>query len=358
MSEPRKRTKATPRRAKLSDQSVARASPRDAAAATAASSINQERPSLGALTGDQLNELNSQLRPALDRALHFDAQWSVWSARGDYVAALATGLAAAVCRSAVEVVRGARSRVREVALLMEDIDRPLASNDCVEDGDGDETSAEALDRLVTDIVGQHAETVTPLAKAVHRLGDKSIEERAKRIRACSEWSNPNGILCNHPPSACVELFCTLLVSPVVYMDGRDEIMAIARFRGEASAFRARIKAFEAESQARTKEVDAAFPFNLPGLSYEQTDQFRDWLDAVCAGDLRMRHGKKDSERVYTIRDIAEHFRCFLEIPRTTAREAFKVEPWSTGLAALARAALNYKVSTEDVRGALKNWGSD
>jgi hypothetical protein len=61
------------------------------------------RPALAELSGDEFNDLNSTLEPALDRARQFDALWSVHTDRGDVVAALAAGIAAAGCRSRIVV---------------------------------------------------------------------------------------------------------------------------------------------------------------------------------------------------------------------------------------------------------------
>ena len=358
MNKPNKPAMTRPRPAKTADQAatVAAEDPTEVAESPSPGT----RPSLGALSAEELNDLNSRLATALQREAEFDALWSAWSNNGDYVAATAAGLAAAACRGAVKEIHSAWFRMRQMAVAIEDIDRPLASTGAVDDLDESETNVQALDRLVAEFEDTDAETLASVQRTWRRLADWSLRERVKRIRRCSEWSNPTGILYNHPPSGCVALFRALLVSPPVYMEVRDDLAEIAGLRKEAITFRERIEAHEKKlrEQAEGKRMQAPQRFTLSGLTHEESEQFHDLLDSICAGDVRTRHGNKDSERISTVRLIAEHFRGFLDLSRTAAAELFKVEPWSTGIAALARASLGYKVTSEDVRGALKNWPSD
>ncbi len=318
------------------------------------------RPGFGGLSVVELNDLNRRLAPALRRASHCDALWSVWSNDGDYVAAAAAGIAAAACRAAVKKIHTAWFAIRQTMLEVEGIDRPLVPSGLVDYVRKGETSAQALDRLVAEIEETDVEALATAHKTLRTLRDRSVRERVRRIRACSEWSNPNGILHNHPPEACVILFRRLLVSPPVYMEVRGDLAKITIFRRETIAFREKVEAHEKDLREGTNAegVTAHQRPTLSGLTREESEQFHDLLDSICAGDIRTRHGKKDSERIATVRLIAEHFRSFLNLSRTAATDLFGVEPWSTGIAELAHAALYFQVTSEEVRGALKNWASD
>lgn len=311
-------------------------------------------------SAEELNDLNSKLAPALTRGDEFDALWSVWSERGDYVAATATSLAAAACRAAVDKIHAAWFMIRQMKLAIEDVDRPLVSTGTVDSLREGQTTAQALDRLVAEIAETDAETLASVERTFLQVGDRSVHERVKRLRGCSEWSNPKGILYNHPPSGCLALFHALLVSPPVYMEVRADLANIARFRREAIKFKETLEAHQKELQKHTDvgHVEAPQRATLSGLTLEESEQFRDLLDSICAGDVKTRHGNKDADRISTVRLIAEHFRMHSNLSRTVAAGWFKTEPWSTGFAVLACAALGYKVSTEEVRGALKNWASD
>lgn len=318
------------------------------------------RPSLGALSSDEQDDLNSKLAPALRKASHFDALWSAWGESDDYVAATAAGIAAAAARAAVQNIHAAWFAIRRATLEIEGIDHPLpppASVDYVREG---ETRDEALDRLATEIKESDAETLASLQETLRRWRGETVDERVNRIRRCPEWSNPRGILHNHPLSACVVLFRALVVSPPVYMDVRGELSRFVGFRRNAIEFRQKVETLEQDLRADWDglNVEDRRRLTFPGLTPAESEQFRDSLDAICAGDVRTRHGKDDADRVSTVRLIAEHFRCFLDLSRTAAAEKFGAAPWSSGIAALARAALGYNVGTDEVRGALKNWASD
>lgn|GEM_PF-3153866 len=152
------------------------------------------------------------------------------------------------------------------------------------------------------------------------------------------------------------LFRKLLVSPPVYMDVKSDLANLAIFRREAMAFREKVEAHEKELRdgVDTRRVEAPRRPALSGLTHEESEQFRNLLDSICAGDVRTRHGKQRAERIATIRLIAEHFRTLVNLSWTAATDLFKVEPWSTGIAELAHAATDYHVTVDDVRGAFKN----
>lgn len=314
------------------------------------------RPALAELTGDEFNDLNTALEPASERARHFAALWSEFSGRGDFVAALAAGLAAAACRSAVDGLHASWFMARKMYLAIGDFDEPPIVGFPFGQNDANETTAQVLDKLVADIAESDKETLKELVQALPRFGQRSIGERLRQLRECYEWSNPNGILHDHPASACEALFRALLVSPVVHAEVQDDLMEVRTLRREARRFRDKIRAFDEHMQSSAGGSDTG-QF-LPKFSPDECERFRDSLDSLCAGDVRTRHKHEHSDRVAIVRVIADHFRRFLNLTREKAAAAFRVEPWSTGIAALAHAALNRRVSTEDVRGALKDWSSD
>lgn len=314
------------------------------------------RRSLAHLTGEELNDLNAKLAPALEREREFDAFWSTSSARGDVVAALAAGLAAAACRSAVHEVSSSWFAIRKITLAVEDFDAQPPSSNWADDAHSYETSEQALDRLVSEIAEQDEETLAPLVKTLGRFGMRTLDERLRQLRACPELSNPNGILRGHPPASLTALFRTLLISPVVHDEElQDDLSEISALRRDARHFRDKIHAFD--EYFASKEENAPRRF-LPNVPADESERFRDSLDALCAGDVRTRHQHEHAGRIAIIRDVADHFRRFLNITRGSAAEMFRLEPWSAGIAALAHAGLNTLVTTEDVRGALKNWSSD
>ena len=328
-------------------------------AEAAATSAIATHSGFGTPSASELNDLNSRLAPALSRADEFDALWSVWGENGDYVAATAAGLAAAACRAVVNDIHAAWFALRRNMQMIDGIDLPLVpkrANSPLKK----ESTARALNRVVAEIKKSDKNLLASVRRTMRRLGDEGLRERAIRIRKCPEWSNRNGILHNHPPEACVILFHKLLVSPPVYMEVRGDLAKIATFRRDAIAFREKVEAHEKELREAidSERAEASRRPTLSGLTGEENEQFHDLLDSICAGDIRTRHGNKDSERIATVRLIAEHFRSFLKLSRAAATELFNVEPWSTGIAELAHAALYFQVTSEDVRGALKNWASD
>lgn len=312
------------------------------------------------LSAEEMNDLNSRLAPALANAVEFDALWSVWSHNGDYVAATAVGLAAAACRSLVSEIHAARYALRTSTRLVEVGHLPLTPMRARKRTLKKETREQALDRVVSEIEGHDDEDLLSMRRTMRQFGDEGPFERAVRIRECTEWENGEGILSDHPTEGCVLLFGKLLVAPPVYMEVRKDLTKIAVFRRQAIAFRQKVLDHERELAAgeETDSGPRSERRTLSGLSVEENQQFHELLDEICAGDIRARHGHKDSERVSTIRMIADHFRSYLNLSKAAATDQFGVDPWSSGIANLAHAALYYQVTTEDVRGALKNWASD
>jgi hypothetical protein len=291
----------------------------------------------------------------LDRARQFDALWSAHTDRGDVVAALAAGIAAAGCRSAVHGLHESWFMRRKLELALGDFEEPPVSSYRADEWIRGETTGQTLDRQVADIAKSDDESLTKLVKALPRFGQRSIGERLKQLRDTPEWSNPTGILRNHPPAACAVLFRTLLLAPIVQAEAQDDLAEVGALRRDARRFRDKIRAFDQHMESSPNGGTKRF---LPNLSTDECEQFRDTLDALCAGDVRTRHTSEHSDRVAIVRAIADHFRRFVNVTREAASTAFRVAPWSTGIAALASAALNRQVSTEDVRGALKDWSSD
>ncbi len=230
-------------------------------------------PPFGGLSAEELNDLNSRLAPVTLRAAHYDALWSVWSNNGDYVAAMAAGLAAAACRVAVKKIHAAWIAIRKTTQEVEGIDLPFVPVGSVEYVREGETSAQALDRLVDEIEKTDAGTLATAQRTLRTLRERSVSERIRRLRACSEWSYPNGILHNHPPEACVILFHKLLASPPVYMEARNVLAKITIFRREAIAFREKVEAHEKELSEGTnvEGVTAAQRPTLSGLTREENE---------------------------------------------------------------------------------------
>lgn len=310
------------------------------------------RPKLAELTGDEFNELNATHEPALNPARQFDAFWLSGAERGDHVAALASGIAAAGCRAAVHGLHEAWFMHRKMMLALGDFDEPRTATHQDSSSRPGETAAQVLDRLVAQILETNDETTERLTRALPRFGQRSLRERLTQLRDCEEWLNPNGILHDHPAEGCAVLFRTLLLSPVVHAEIQDDLMEVRSLRRDARRFRDKIRAFDSHIQS-----GGGAPF-LPQLASDESERFRDALDTICAGDVRTRHKREGADRVAIVRAIADHFRRFLNVTREAAADMFRVDPWSTGFASLAHAALNREVSTEDVRGALKDWTSD
>jgi hypothetical protein len=306
----------------------------------------------GELTTEDVNDLNSKIGPALDRSVHFDRLWAFFSERGDFVAAVTAGLAAAVCRLAMQDIQTSWNSVRAWTLALEDIDRPLAASE-VRTAGISETTEQALDRVVGEIEDQQWLSDQRLLRGSQRFGQHSVSERLRQLRACPEWSNPYGIFRGHPPAGCAILFRTLLVWPIVFAELQVDLTRIETLRHEARRFRRSLLAFD-----EFVEATSTAGRYLPDVSATDSEAFRDTLDILCAKGARTRYQNEHSDRVALVRQIAGHFRRFLNVTHDEAARTFKVEPWSTGISALASAALNRRVSTEDVRGALKNWSSD
>ena len=309
------------------------------------------------LNCDEFNDLNERLASALRRAHEFGALWSVWSDHGNVVAALSAGIAAAACRALVSQIHTAWFVIHRSTRLIAEIDEPFASTASVASPHHGETKEKALDRLVEEIAERDPETLAPLIETLPRRGIRSVRERLRQLRACPEWSDPTGILHDHSSEGCAALFRTLLVSPVVHLGVRDDLVHIVALRREARKFRDKVHSFDRAVGVKNEQPKDTRALWLPNL-YEKGEPFREYLDELCAGDVRTRHNNREAQRVAIIRAIAEHFQCYWGMSRKVATQTFRTEPWSTGIAALAHASLNRLVTTEDVRGALKNWSSD
>jgi len=240
---------------------------------------------------------------------------------------------------------------RKMMLAIDDFDEPAAKYQFIE-SPPDQTTLQVLERLVETILDTNDEATERLTRALPRFGQRSLRERLVQLRECEEWLNPNGILHDHPAEGCAVLFRTLLLSPIVHAEIQDDLMEVRYLRRDARRFRDKIRAFDTHIQSR-----GGTRF-LPQLTHDESERFRDALDTVCAGDVRTRHKREGADRVAIVRAIADHFRRSLNITREAAVDLFWVDPWSTGFASLAHAALNREVLTEDVRGALKDWASD
>lgn len=358
MTTPAKPATPVSRRAKALDH-AGTSEPMDSAD-VAEASLPRAHWGLGGLSAEELNDLNSRLAPALQCGDEFDALWSVWSQGGDYVAATAAGLAAAACRFLINEIHAAWYELRACSQTVEAAHLPFAPLNTGAKTGKKETRAQALNRVVTEIKAHDEEILLSVRRTMRQFGDEGAYERAVRIRSCPEWKNRKGILRDHPTEACVLLFRKLLVAPPVYMEVRDDLSKISVFRRQAIAFRQKVLDHEKELGAgeTTDSGTGSQRRTLSGLSHEENRLFHELLDTICAGDIRTRHGNKDSERISTIRLIAEHFRSYLNLSKAAATDLFGVEPWSSGIANLAHAALYFQVTTEDVRGALKNWASD
>lgn len=299
------------------------------------------------------DEYWSKVSPAKNHALVAEHRWLAAVRDGDACRRLIDGIASAAALKAAFDARAAvllSQRIRaEAAWAVENFERPLADllsregepNAEPTSSPAEETRKQALVNYVAAVKASGKEALAQLNEELQP--DDDVAGRLERLLGCAEWWEKRGVLCDLSPSECVELFRKLLVTTAVYDRSRDALAKIVVLRKSGRAIQRAIQSLG----------------YIVGLSQEQSDAFAVLLEILAPdGETEQRHHKKpNAVRVFTIDLIVSallpHWKT-----KSSAIRMFEKEPRSTGIAALATAALNKTVTSGHVRDALKRWKRD